>query len=836
MPLAASVARSYPVRAFAGRKAPQRTHLPRRAFLEWAALAVLLCTLAVALGSMVGLGRLDLVLYDAAQSLRSRPAPEDIAIVAIDDESIAAVGRWPWRRAVLATLLHRIAATQPRAIGVDVLLSELDDRDARGDAVLAGVLKSIPGIVLPVVVQTRSGGAGNTGKASDSGSAPLALYPAKPFLDAGVRLAHAQVETDADGTVRSLYLREGYADAQWPAFSVAVGAPALEGKPLPGVRRLPGEAQADHWVRDHWVHIDFAGPPGTILRIPAIKLLTGAPESKSLAGKFVFVGSTATGLGDAYPTPLTGLSELMPGVEVHAQALNALLRGRATAHASPAANAMFTLVPVLIALIGFVLFSPRLVLLLVFALLGATFIASAALLAQAQLWFPPAAAAMLLIVAYPLWSWRRLEAVMRFLGNQFEQMEREPLVVPELPRMPRGRFSDVLDRQIRAVRDAADRLREARRFIAASVDSLPVATLVAGGDERVLIANRLVERLFEGEAGAAGSNVLRGRALADMFQRLAPDRPSLWDDARRSLEAGGRAKLEFKDAGGRSLLLEGATSLGSNGATVGVLLTLVDLSAIRQAQRKRDEALAFLSHDIRSPQASIIAELELHGLDPLAFPASRTMEQIERHARHTIDLADQFVQISRVESEPYRMAPCDLAEVAREAVDSIRTQAEAKSIRMEFESGEAAPVRGDRRLLGRGIVNLANNAVKYSPAGSRVTVTVATISGAQGAQVRCEVRDQGYGISEKDQQRLFERFARFSTPGQPQEKGIGLGLAFVKTVIERHDGRMTVSSVPGAGSTFGFVLPRAADEVRVTQAGVDKAGVMEVHDDLKIAQ
>jgi len=74
-------------------------------------------------------------------------------------------------------------------------------------------------------------------------------------------------------------------------------------------------------------------------------------------------------------------------------------------------------------------------------------------------------------------------------------------------------------------------------------------------------------------------------------------------------------------------------------------------------------------------------------------------------------------------------------------------------------------------------------------------------------QARCAVRDQGYGISEKDQARLFQRFARFSAAGQPQEKGIGLGLAFVKTVVARHDGRMSVTSKPGAGSEFGFVLP-----------------------------
>ena len=768
-----------------------RGWLPRRAAAEWAVLSLLLSTLAIVLGALAGLGRSDLVLYDAAQSLRARPAPEDIVIVAIDDDSLAAVGRWPWRRAVLATLLDRIAAARPRAIGVDVILSEPDHRDPGGDAALAAVLKANPGIVLAVTAQARGA------------AAPQALRPAPAFLDAGVRLGHVLVEPDTDGTVRSVFLREGLADRLWPAFSLALAAGTLDPGALPGERRPPGPAQTDLWLRDYRAHIDFAGPPGSVRRVPAIKLLTGAEESQTLAGKYVLVGATATGLGDAYPTPLTGQSELMPGVEVQAQALNALLRGRTSVIATPAASAMFTFVPVAAALIGFLMLSPRLVLVLVAGLLAATLAASAALLAALQIWFPPAAAVLILSVAYPLWSWRRLEAVVRFLGQQFEQLEREPAVVPASPQSPSARFSDVLGRQIEAVRNAADRLREARRFIADSVDSLPVATLVTGPDERVLIANRIAAHLF----GVDKHEDLRGQTAEALFQRLAPDRSSLWDDARRALYQSDSAQIEFQDARGRSLQLHGAHSIDSAGERVGLLVTLVDLSAIREAQRRRDETLAFLSHDIRSPQASILALIELHGLDPQSYPAASAFAKIESYARSTVELADQFVQLSRVETQAYGLADCDLAAIAREAIAAVRAQAAAKSIGVEVAGGDAVPVRADRGLLLRAIVNLANNAIKYSPRDTTIVVSVS----AANNQARCAVRDQGYGISEKDQKRLFERFARFSTHGQPQEKGIGLGLAFVKTVVERHAGRMSVSSRPGAGSEFAFVLPQAAN-------------------------
>ncbi len=771
-------------------RAVKRSRLPRRAFQEWAILSLLLSALAIVLGTLVGLGRVDLLLYDALQSLRNRPAPEDVVIVAIDDESVGAIGRWPWRRAILATLLDRIAATRPRAIAVDVILSELDDRDPKGDAALAAVLKASPGVVLPVAAQARGG------------PVPQLLLPARPFLDAGVRLAHVHVEPDTDGAVRSLFLREGFSDSLWPALSLALGVSALRQDALPGERRPPGISQPDQWLRDYRVHIDYAGPPGTIRRVPALALLTGAQDGSALAGTFILVGATATGLGDAYPTPTTGHSELMPGVELHAQALNALLRGRTTVFAAPAANALFTFIPVAAALTGFVVLAPRLVLMLVTGLLAATLIASAALLAYAHVWFPPAAAMLILVVAYPLWSWRRLEAVVHFLGAQFEQLEREPAVIPRTPAQPEARFSDVLGRQLAAVRNAADRLREARRFIADSLDSVPVATLVAGPDERVLIANRLAEGVF----GAERRDDLRGQALAAMLLRLAPERPSLWDEARRALREGDRAEFEFKDAKGRSLQLHGAPSLDSDGERVGLIVTLVDLSAIREAQRRRDEALAFLSHDIRSPQASILAVIELHGLDPQNYPPASALEKIERYARSTIELAEQFVQLSRVETQACQLTDCDLGEIARQAVEAVQTQAAAKSIRIEFAGDGAVPVRVDRGLLARAIVNLANNAVKYSPGDTTVLVSVS----AKDDQAHCAVRDQGYGISETDQKRLFERFARFSASGQPHETGIGLGLAFVRAVVERHQGRMRVTSTPGAGSEFGFVLPLAA--------------------------
>lgn len=702
-----------------------RSWLPRRALLEWMVLAVVLVAVAVYLGLQVGLGRIDRQLYDTAQSLRSRPVPADIVIVTIDDESIAAMGRWPWRRAVMATLLDRIAALDPRAVGIDVILSEADDRDPSGDVALARVLKKLPGGVLSVVAVGREGGE------------PEVMLPAQPFAASGVTLAHTHVEPDADGVVRSLFLQEGFTDRQWPAFSLAMsqaGGQLLPLAELPGDRRPPGPVHEGSWLRDYWVHIDFAGPPGTVKRIPAVKVLTGQVKPEELAGKYVFFGATATGLGDAYPTPVTGQSELMPGVEIHAQTLNALLQGRATRFASPWASALYTLLPVVLALAGFVLLSPRMVLLLVSLLIADILVISGVILAFTQVWFPPGAAVLILLVAFPVWSWRRLEAVVHFLSQQFERLELEPAIVPGRPAVLGSRFSDVLGRKIGALRVAAERLREARRFISDSLDSLPVATLVAGQDEHVLMANRLAAQLLDAGSAAA----LRGQPVEALVAGLAPAREGLWDEVQRQLQASGHAEIELEDRLQRSLLLDCVPCLDMQGERSGLLLTLVDISPIRDAQRRRDETLAFLSHDIRSPQSSILAALELHQLNPERFPAERILEQIGQQARTTIELADQFIQVSRAETQALKIDSCDLADAAREAVAAVQAQAQAKGIRVQTAGEGAVVVRADRALLVRSLVNLINNAVKYSPSDTTVTVSASL----EGGQARCGVRDQ----------------------------------------------------------------------------------------------
>ena len=780
--------------------------LRRAARTEWLVLTVVLTLLSAGLGAINGLGRPDDTLYDAAQGLLSRAAPDDIVIIAIDEASLAALGRWPWPRATHARLLERLAGAKPRAVGLDLILTEAEPQ---GDAALARALAGVP-TVLPIIRELR---------AADGLRVPHVAGPVPELAAAAAALAHIHVEVDADGIARSVFLREGLHVADlgirtWPHFAWAMlstGDKAMADATPPG-RRNPHPPGAGQWTRDYWMHIPFTGPPGSIARESYADVVSGKVEAGRFAGKYVLVGATAAGLGDAYPTPVSGHSRLMPGVEISANVLAALRQHRAIVVATPWANALFNGLPVLLLMLGLRRLGPRRGLLLTTALL-LTLPALAGWGLSRGTWFAPGAGLLGLALSYPLWSWRRLEATVAFLGAEFGRLAAEPRVLPESDAVqPAG--TDVVEARMLALAGAADRLRNVRRFVSDTLDSLPDAALVTDRDGAVLVANRAAARLLD----ATAPDALRGRMVGDLSATLtAPDRDALppsWEQLKQlgrdgAAGAGGAApSIECATREGRDLLARCALVNDATGELAGWIVAFADVSELREAERSREEVLAFLSHDMRSPQTSILALLELHAMDPDDNPTETVHQRIEQYARRTLSLSEGFLQLARAETKAHETTVEDLGVLAEEAVDDVWAAAERKSIKVRIHwDGEPVPVNADRALLLRAIINLLTNAVKYSPADTTVSVTVAMRNEVGVEVCLCEVADQGYGISAENQAKLFERFRRFSEPGQPKAHGAGLGMAFVKTVIDKHKGRIDVKSATGAGSVFTLVLP-----------------------------
>ena len=788
------------------------TGLRHAASREWWVLTALLGLLTAGLGWQNGLGRVDYTLYDAAIGLHARAPSPDIVIVAIDETSLGQIGRWPWTRAVHAALLDRIALAKPRAIALDLILVEPEA--GAGDPLFAQALERAAPVVLPVLMENGS----------TPGSIKTSL-PTGPLAASASGLGHIHVELDADGIARSVFLLEGMIEEDsrknttWPHLALALreaGAPATATAALPGERNPRGTAEAGVWRRDYWMRIPFAGPPGTYARVSYADVLSGKIAPSFFKDKYVLVGATAAGLGDAYATPVSGRSRAMPGIEIHANVLDALLSGRSIVRASPWSNALASLGVVLLALIGLLKLTPRRGLAMITATIAIVLAGTWALVALAGVWFAPGACLLGLILAYPLWSWRRLEATLRFLGDEFRRIQSEPDILPGTSIAP-PRGADLLEQRLLAFKAAAGQLRDTRRFVADTLNSHPDGIVVTDVDGVVLLANRAAADLF-GEREAAS---LRGRHMEALLRSLSPGAgltaPASWNTLRLASPqaAGGTpaaemaiaaAPPEITTAEGRTLLAHCARGTGAGGATLGWIVSLIDVTALRTAEQRRDEALALLSHDMRSPQSSILALLELHALDPDNHSKETVHARIEGYVRKTLGLSEQFLQVSSAESKEYQFEASDPAELCTLAIDDAWDLANRKNIKLRLAAPPHLPtIRSDRALLTRAIVNLLSNAVKYSPDRTEVAINISMA----GTELSIEVADQGYGISAADQKLLFARYRRFSTPGQPKAAGAGLGMVFVKTVVERHGGRIEVDSAPGQGTRVRLLLPLA---------------------------
>ncbi len=240
-----------------------------------------------------------------------------------------------------------------------------------------------------------------------------------------------------------------------------------------------------------------------------------------------------------------------------------------------------------------------------------------------------------------------------------------------------------------------------------------------------------------------------------------------------------------------------------------------ELAQVRRLQAidtYKSQLISTVSHELRTPLTSIVGNLELMkelindgDLDP---PLARAAEATERGAERLGAIVEDLLLLSRV-TDPHASVPhesVDLSEIVADVAALHATPAGGRNIELVVASApEPVVLLGVPSELDRVVVNLVSNAVKYSPARSTVRVGVEYV----GKEAVLTCADDGYGISEADQENLFREFFRSDDPSVNQVRGTGLGLAIVKRIVDRHGGRIELDSRLGVGSTFRVYLPRA---------------------------
>ncbi len=846
-------------------------------------LGVLLTALCLALIFSDALWRWDRLIYDMQSSTINRPASDDIVIIAVDENSLQQIGRWPWPREVHAQLINILSQSQVKATLIDMVFAE-PSSTTNSDQQLANAIQNNAQVTLPVMMeQTRLRGQ------------LIETLPLPPLTTAAASLGHVHVELDRDGIARGSFLYEGLGHARWPHITLALLQSIGNASEItPPADTNQGSAWS--WVRHYPFLIPYIGAPGSYKTVSYASVLQDQDVRSSLKDKIVLVGVTAAGLGDSLPTPVSGLSHPMPGIEINANILQAIQEEALiqTIDALPfyIISAILVLTPILM----FPYLSPRLSLILISSETIVIFFMSLLALKELHYWIPISAVIVTLLLSYPLWAWRRLEYTVKYLTTELETLTNEAddlqqfvageseisfealqelvpvsgisvynrennavlqqgkqcnhrigqisteqwtnmqdnvyglkLYIGNTPHrlFIQWRYSscpnkqqtkalkiyvrqnvipieeaaqstvEIIESKIENIKKATDKLANLRQFITDSIDQMADGIVVTDRLGYITLINRQATNLLEDHV----SSPLLHTSVLPALKRMNIVNAESWDNIIETLlEQKFYGNLQLSTESNHDLIVNINPMYTNKKSINGFIINLSDITELKNAQRRRNEMLSFLSHDLRSPLVSVLALLEQ---SKMGNEAMNYNNRIERNINHTIDLAEDFVHLSRIESdEAFQFTSTNLSDVISNAVDTIWEQAYKKQIDINQDLSYDCWVDGNGSILERVITNLLSNAIKYNNENGSIDIRLTT----QEEFIECKICDTGPGIAEMDIPLLFDRFKRLKST-EKKQSGIGLGLAFVHAAITKHHGEITVQSQLGKGSCFIITLP-----------------------------
>ena len=789
--------------------------------------AIAIVAVSAALGVMVdwrapGIGR-----YTRDWLMRARgplPAPSDIAIVAIDEPSIARFGRFPWSRQVIAKAIDAIAVAQPKVVALDVLFPEPTVQDD-DDALARSVGHAGNVVVAAQLIESPVRGGPSTW-----------LLPLASIRYAAAAVGHVNVQTELDGTARQIEARASD-DSGETIRAMAIEAVRIaDSTPDQGViytpralllgsRTIPVDASqapvliaetqgAAHMplvLHGGRVNIDFIGPGGSFgsQTYSLADVVQGSIPAERFHGKYVLVGATAGGMGDRIASPFVHHTDahadqhgtLMPGVEVLANEVNTILRGRF--YSDPSGWATFLWAALIAAATLATLEAaqggrelPR--------QLGALAGLAAAILLVSYLTFagllivPPlvaggvafASAGILGLMRRSIAASARLDANIAALASGAGLLAGpgSPDVVGRPGGLPHG-----LEWKAQRLGELHGQLLDRARFIDAALRSVEDGLIIASPDGVIGFVNRAAADIL-----GPSPETLTGRNLYEVLPEA------------RIPEGRDRVEREMvvREPKPRQLMVRASSVTAEYGEVIGIVAAISDITRQYELQQTKNDVISLVSHEMRTPLTAIQGMTELladYELDP-----SRRREMhlaINDEVKRLTRMITEYLDITRLESGATVLRPAPLRlELLLERVllmlDPVAAQRKIRLVR-RFDAG-VPPLVADPDLLSRAVENLVSNAIKYSPPETEVSVSVSS----GDAAVMISVADQGYGISGQDLNRIFDKFFRVPRVQDAGVPGTGLGLALVREIAELHGGSVSVVSKMNEGSTFMLRIPR----------------------------
>ncbi len=359
------------------------------------------------------LQRLDLLVYDVMLPLHSPEMSDKIVVVAIDDASIQTLGRWPWSRQKHAALLNQLYGMSPKAIGIDLILSE-PETGSHADQLLAEAMRRNEHTVLVVAPIQET-----------PDSLIAERLPIPLLATSAAAIGHVDVELDIDGINRHFYLFGGIGNPHWRSIALAMLNVGNQ-HPVslyPSTSNQSENSTGSGWVRDHKVMLSFTSVDHPPKKISYRELLNGHVEASDIRDKYVLIGATSAGIGDMISTPVSLAHERMPGIDIIAQELNTLLQDEFLYDLSE--SLQLTLTTVLIALcVSLIVIVPqRFSFITTLSALLLIVGVSVYLWLGQKLWYAPTTAMLMVILSWPLLIAWRYKVSERFTQNLISQLE-----------------------------------------------------------------------------------------------------------------------------------------------------------------------------------------------------------------------------------------------------------------------------------------------------------------------------------------------------------------------------------------------------------------------------
>ncbi|MBW2708229.1 MAG: PAS domain-containing protein [Deltaproteobacteria bacterium] len=361
---------------------------------------------------------------------------------------------------------------------------------------------------------------------------------------------------------------------------------------------------------------------------------------------------------------------------------------------------------------------------------------------------------------------------------------------------------DALNRMAEDLRERIDLVIRQRNEMKAVFSSMMEGVIAFDMKEHIISLNQAAADILRCDLTAA-----RGKSMQEVVRNTA-----LHEFVKEALLARGAIEKDIPVAlsGGEGLVNgHGAMLRDAGGKRIGVLLVLNDVTRLRRLENIRSDFVSNVSHEIKTPITAIKGFVETLRDGAITNPvdAKRFLGIIEKHVDRLEAIIEDLLHLSRIEEtsekEGLAFVESRMKEILQNALQVCHVNAADKKINVEISCAESIVERVDPSLLEQAIVNLLDNAIKYSDDGGGIKIEAIQ----REASIVIAVSDQGCGINKEHLPRLFERFYRVDKARSRQLGGTGLGLAIVKHIVQAHGGHISVESTPGKGTTFFIHLP-----------------------------